>query len=488
MNEVRTRFAPSPTGYLHIGGLRTALYTYLIARKNHGKFILRIEDTDQDRFVEGAVELIYHTLKLVGIKHDEGPDIGGPYGPYVQSERKPIYQKYARQLVELGGAYYCFCTEERLNSLRETAGHHGTFRYDGHCRNLSREEVERRLQAGEPYVIRQKVPKTGTTTFQDELFGTITVENSTLDDGILLKSNGMPTYNLANVVDDHLMKINPVVRGSEYLSSTPKYNLLYETFGWEIPKYIHLSPVMREPGKKLSKRDGDASFEDFYKQGFLKEAILNYVALLGWSPDDNREFFTLKELEEAFDTGGLSKSPAIFDINKLRWMNGEYVRKQDPEEFHAMALPCYKKAGLPGNMDLRRVSSLVQSRTEVLNEIPAMVSFLAELPEYDVTLFIHKRSKTTVENSRENLAKAIQVLDKLPDWTEENIQQALNELIASLEVKNSLVFWPVRIAASGQKVTPGGAVEILGLLGKQESMRRLQIGLEKLKAAGGRPE
>ena len=484
MNEIRTRFAPSPTGYLHIGGLRTALYTYLIARKNHGKFLLRIEDTDQDRFVEGAVEVIYNTLKLVGIDHDEGPDISGPYGPYIQSERKPIYLEYAKKLVDLGGAYYCFCTEERLKRLREEAEkQHDTFRYDGHCRDLSKEEAERRLQAGEPYVIRQKVPYTGTTTFHDELFGAITVENSTLDDGILLKSDGLPTYNFANVVDDHLMKINPVVRGSEYLSSTPKYNLLYESFGWEIPKYIHLSPVMKEPGKKLSKRDGDASFEDFYSKGFLKDAILNYVALLGWSPGDDREFFTLDELKKAFDIKGLSKSPAIFDINKLRWMNGEYIKKLSLEEFHEMALPYYQKAGLPEGMDLMRLSSLVQGRTEVLSEIPGTVDFLAALPDYEAGLFIHKKSKTTLENSFENLGKAISVLNGLTDWTEEEIQRVLNDLIVALGVKNSLVFWPVRIAASGKLVTPGGAVEILGLLGKEESMRRLGIGLEKLKTA-----
>jgi glutamyl-tRNA synthetase len=484
MSEIRTRFAPSPTGYLHIGGLRTALYTYLIARKNNGKFLLRIEDTDQDRFVEGATEVIYKTLKLVGLEHDEGPDIGGPYGPYIQSERKPIYLEYARKLVELGGAYYCFCTKERLDHLREEAEkNHETFRYDGHCRDLSKEEVERRLQAGEPYVIRQKVPYTGTTSFHDELFGTITVENSTLEDGVLLKSDGLPTYNFANVIDDHLMKINPVVRGSEYLSSAPKYNLLYESYGWEIPQYIHLSPVMKEPGKKLSKRDGDASFEDFYNKGYLKEAIVNYVALLGWSPGDDREFFTLKELGEAFDIKGLSKSPAIFDVNKLRWMNSEYIKRLSLEEFHEMALPYYKEAGLPEGMNFMRISSLVQGRTEVLNEIPATIDFLAELPEYETELFIHKKSKTTLENSFENLAKAIEVLNGVEDWTEENIQNVLNDLIASLEVKNSLVFWPVRIAASGKLVTPGGAVEILGLLGKEESMRRLQIGTEKLKVA-----
>ena len=483
MNEIRTRFAPSPTGYLHIGGLRTALYTYLIAKKNKGKFLLRIEDTDQDRFVEGAIEVIYNTLKLVGLQHDEGPDIGGPYGPYIQTERKPIYLKYAKELVDKGGAYYCFCTKERLDTIRDEGALNKTaFGYDGHCRELTREEVEEKLNAGIPYVIRQKTPKTGTTSFHDELFGTITVENNTLEDGILLKSDGLPTYNLANVIDDHLMKINPVVRGSEYLSSTPKYNLIYEAFGWEIPQYIHLSPVMKEPGKKLSKRDGDASFDDFYSKGYLKEAILNYVALLGWSPDDNTEFFTLEELEQVFDVKGLSKSPAIFDVNKLRWMNGEYINKLSPEAFHEKALPYYKEAGLPEGMDLMRISSLIQGRTDVLNEIPEKVAFLSVLPEYEEALFVHKKSKTTLENAYENLKLAIETLTEVDRWDEETIHRVLFDLIGQLDVKSSLVLWPVRIAASGKLVTPGGAIEILALLGKEESMRRLQIGLAMLKS------
>ncbi|NLA84155.1 MAG: glutamate--tRNA ligase, partial [Clostridiales bacterium] len=357
--------------------------------------------------------------------------------------------------------------------------------YDGHCRNLSQEEVEEKLRAGVPYVVRQKVPYGGTTSFHDELFGTITVENHTLEDGILLKSDGLPTYNFANVIDDHLMKINIVVRGSEYLSSTPKYNLIYEAFGWEIPKYIHLSPVMKEPGKKLSKRDGDASFEDFYNKGYLKEAIINYVALLGWSPGGDNEFFTLKELEQAFDIKGLSKSPAIFDVNKLRWMNSEYIRKLSLEEFNDMAVPYYKEAGLPDEMNLMRISSLIQIRIDVLNEIPEKVAFLKELPEYDIQLFVHKKSKTNLENSLENLTKAVDVLEDIPEeeWSEDKIKQVLSDLINRLGVKNSQVFWPVRIAASGTLVTPGGAIEILGLLGKEESLRRLHMGLEKLKSA-----
>lgn len=490
MSDVRTRFAPSPTGYLHIGGLRTALYTYLIAKRNNGKFLLRIEDTDQGRFVEGAIEVIYKTLKLVGLEHDEGPDIGGPYGPYVQSERKPIYLKYAKELIEKKGAYYCFCTKERLDSLREAAEKDkSTFRYDGHCRDLTQEEVDRRLQAGEQYVIRQRVPISGSTSFNDELFGTITVDNSELDDGILLKSDGLPTYNFANVVDDHLMKINPVVRGSEYLSSTPKYNLVYESFGWEIPQYIHLSPVMKEAGKKLSKRDGDASFEDFYNKGYLKDAIVNYVTLLGWSPRDDREFFTIQELIEVFDIKGLSKSPAIFDVNKLRWMNGEYIKRMSLEEFHELALPYYNELGkhngtrLPEDMDLMRISILVHTRTEVLSEIPDMIDFLASLPLYEIHMFIHKKSKTTVENSYENLVKAMEVLDQLEDWTGEKIHQVLFELIEALGVKNSLVLWPVRTAVSGKSVTPGGAIEILDLLGKRESLRRIKIGVDMLENA-----
>lgn len=485
MNEVRTRFAPSPTGYLHIGGLRTALYTYLIARKNNGKFLLRIEDTDQERFVEGATEVIYKTLKLVGLEHDEGPDIGGPYGPYIQSQRKPIYREYADKLVELGGAYYCFCTKERLDTLREEAEKNKeTFRYDGHCRNLSAEEVAARIAAGENFVVRQKIPQGGTVSFNDELFGTITVENSTLDDGVLLKSDGLPTYNFANVVDDHLMKINPVVRGSEYLSSTPKYNLIYEAFGWEIPKYIHLSPVMKEPGKKLSKRDGDASFDDFYNKGYLKEAIVNYVALLGWSPGDDREFFTIEELKEAFDIKGLSKSPAIFDINKLRWMNTEYIRRKSLDEFHQLALPYYEEMNLK-DMDLLKISQLIQPRIEVLNEIPDHIHFLLELPDYGTDLYIHKKSKTNIENSYENLQRATEVLENLEDWSEEGLHNALFGLVEQLGVKNSLVLWPVRIAVSGKVVTPGGAIEILYLLGKEESLRRIRIGIEKLRAAMG---
>ncbi|NLX71263.1 MAG: glutamate--tRNA ligase [Clostridiales bacterium] len=479
--KVRTRFAPSPTGYMHIGNLRTALYTYLIARSQGGQFILRIEDTDQERYVEGAVDVIYKTLKMVGLDYDEGPDIGGPYGPYVQSQRKQIYQEYAQKLVELGGAYYCFCPKERLDALREECQRKKIpFKYDGHCRNLSDGEIEKRLKNGEKYVIRQRIPSTGTITFHDEVFGTITVENSTLDEGVLLKSDGLPTYNFANVVDDYLMRITHVVRGSEYLSSTPKYNHLYNAFGWDIPTYIHLPPVMREAGKKLSKRDGDASFEDFYNKGYLVEAIVNYVALLGWSPGDDREFFTLDELKSVFSISGLNKSPAIFDVNKLRWMNGEYIRKKTVEEFNQLALPYYEKSVKTDSIDYMKLSSLLQTRIEVLNDIPDNIDFIDELPEYDIKMYIHKKMKTNLENSLENLKKSYEVLKELEEWNEDTIKETLMELVQRLGVKNGQVLWPIRTAVSGKQFTPGGAIELLDLLGKDESLRRIEIGIEKL--------
>ncbi|MDN5276251.1 MAG: glutamyl-tRNA synthetase [Clostridiales bacterium] len=485
MSEVRTRFAPSPTGYMHIGNLRTALYAYLIAKSQGGKFILRIEDTDQERFVEGAIDVIYKTLKIVGLDYDEGPDIGGPYGPYIQSQRKEIYQQYAKKLVEMGGAYYCFCSKERLEALREECQKRGIpFKYDGHCKNLTREEVEQRIRNGEKYVIRQRIPSTGTTSFHDEVFGTITVENSTLDEGVLIKSDGMPTYNFANVIDDSLMRITHVVRGSEYLSSTPKYNLLYQAFGWEIPTYIHLPPVMKEAGKKLSKREGDASFEDFYNKGYLVEAIINYIALLGWSPGTDREFFTLEELKEHFSIEGLNKSPAIFDVNKLRWMNGEYIRKKSLEEFYQLALPYYKKAIKRQDIDLMKLSRLLQTRIEILSDIIENVDFIDELPDYDVQMFVHKKMKTNLENSLEHLKESYEVLEKLDNWNEEEIHRVLMELIQQLGVKNGQVLWPIRTAISGKQYTPGGAIELLDLLGKEESLRRIKIGIEKLEKAG----
>ncbi len=481
MKEVRTRFAPSPTGYMHIGNLRTALYTYLIAKNAGGKFILRIEDTDQKRYVEGAVDVIYKTLELVGLQHDEGPDIGGPYGPYVQSERKDIYKKYAEQLVELGGAYYCFCTKERLDKLREEAEKNNTaFKYDGHCKGLTKEEVEAKLAAGEPYVIRQRIPETGQTTFVDAVYGTITVDNEELDEGVLLKSDGLPTYNFANVIDDNLMKITYVVRGSEYLSSTPKYNLIYESFGWEIPTYVHLPLIMKEGGKKLSKREGDASFEDFYEKGYLPEAIINYIALLGWSPGTEQEFFTLEELVENFNIKGLNKSPAVFDVNKLRWMNGEYIRKKSVEEFHALAMPYYSKYISSKNVNLRLLSKLLHTRVEALEDIEGHVDFIDKLPDYDIDLFIHKKMKTTHENSLENLKKAHEVLSELEEWNEETVHKVLFDTIKEMGIKNGQMLWPIRTALSGKPASPGGGTDLLILLGKEESLKRIEIGIEKL--------
>lgn len=481
--EVRTRYAPSPTGYMHIGNLRTALYEYLIAKSNNGKFILRIEDTDQERYVEGAVDLIYRTLKLVGLKHDEGPDIGGEYGPYVQSQRKDTYMPYAKKLVEQGDAYYCFCTKERLAKLREEQEAAGmTCRYDRHCLSLSKEEVERKLAAGEPFVIRQKMPQSGVTTFEDAVYGTITVDNSELEDQILIKSDGLPTYNFANVIDDHLMRITHVVRGSEYLSSTPKYNLLYKAFGWEIPTYVHLPLITKTDGAKISKRAGDASFEDLMEMGYLPEAIVNYVALLGWSPGTNQEIFSLQELEKVFNIDGISKSPAAFDFAKLNWFNGEYIRKLSLEEFNNLAKPYYEKAIANKNVDYMKISKLLQVRTEVLKTIPETVDFIDALPDYDKELYVHKKSKTNLENSLESLKAAVPVLEAIEDWNEQTIHDELLKLVEKMGIKNSQMLWPIRIAISGKLVTPGGAIEIADILGKEETIRRIKIGIEKLSA------
>ncbi len=481
--EVRTRFAPSPTGYMHIGNLRTALYAYLIAKSKGGKFILRIEDTDQERYVDGAVDVIYKTMKDTGLIHDEGPDIGGDYGPYIQSERRSIYKEYAEKLVETGHAYYCFCTKERLEELRQrqTVMKVPT-KYDGHCSKLSKEEIEANLKAGIPYVIRQKVPQYGKTTFHDEVFGDITVENAILDDNVLLKADGLPTYNFANVIDDHLMHITHIIRGSEYLSSTPKYNLLYEAFGWEIPKYIHVSPVMKDNGKKLSKREGDASYEDFINKGYLKEAIVNYIALLGWAPGDEREKFTLAELVDAFDIKGISKSPAIFDEKKLAWLNGEYIRELTPEKFHEDALPYYKGVITNPEIDLKAVSELLQPRCERLSDIPEQVDFFDKLPEYDRELYTHKKMKTNPENSLEALKEVLPVLEGIDDWTKENIHDRLIELVQKLELKNGRILWPVRVAVSGKAFTPGGGVELAAILGKKETIERIKKGIELLEA------
>ena len=476
--EVRTRFAPSPTGYMHIGNLRTALYTWLIARHNKGKFLLRIEDTDQGRLVEGAVDVIYRTLEQCGLDHDEGPDVGGPVGPYVQTERRPFYGKYAELLIERGHAYRCFC--EKTESEEDS----GEFdRAADPCRALSREEADRRAAAGEPFVIRQRIPEEGTTTFHDEIFGDITVENSTLDDQVLMKRDGLPTYNFANVIDDHLMGITHVVRGSEYLSSAPKYNLLYQGFGWDIPKYVHCSPVMRDAHNKMSKRKGDPSFEDLIAQGYLTEAVLNYVALLGWSPrgeQAEQEIFSLDELKEAFEMSGISKSPAIFDIEKLRYFNSEYIRRMSPEAFAKVAEPYIRQAVTDERYDAAAIASLLQQRTEVLTDIPEKLDFFDTLPEYDSELFIHKKSKSDLASSKEMLEAVIGRFEALEVWDDEHILDVMVRLAEEKGVKNAKVMWPVRIAAAGKAVTPGGAVEICRILGKDETLRRLTIGLEKL--------
>lgn len=479
--EVRTRFAPSPTGYMHVGNLRTALYAYLIAKKNGGKFILRIEDTDQERYVEGAVDIIYNTLKETGLVHDEGPDIGGPVGPYIQSERRTLYRQYAEELVKKGAAYYCFCDKERLDELRKIHdASHVPHKYDGHCSRLSKEEIAERLEAGIPYVIRQKIPEEGETAFHDEVFGEIITPNSTLDDNILLKSDGLPTYNFANVIDDHLMGITHVVRGTEYLSSTPKYNLLYDAFGWEPPVYIHCPPVMKDSTQKLSKRNGDASYGDLIAKGYLKDAVLNYIALLGWSPGGEREKFSLSEMVEAFDIKGISKSPAIFDILKLNWLNGEYIRALSPEEFYEQALPFIKKGIKKDGINLRAVAALLQQRTEKLSDIPEMVDFFDALPDYSSELYISKKMKTDTINSLETLKELLPVISGIEDFTFDNIHSALFGFIEKKGVKNGLVLWPVRVAVSGKQFTPGGGIEIAAILGKDETVNRIKRGIEKL--------
>ncbi len=478
---IRTRYAPSPTGYMHIGNLRTALYEYLIAKSNNGQFILRIEDTDQERYVEGAVDVIYKTLKLVGMQHDEGPDVGGNYGPYVQSERKNTYMPYARQLVDKGEACYCFCSKERLGELKEKCEAEGiAYKYDRHCASLSKEEIEKKLAGNEPFVIRQLMPQEGTTSFEDVVYGTITVDNSVLEDQILIKSDGLPTYNFANVVDDHLMEITHVVRGSEYLSSAPKYNLLYKAFGWDIPVYVHLPLITKPDGSKISKRTGDASFEDLLAKGYLVEAVVNYIVLLGWSPSTNQEMFTVKELEEVFRVDGISKSSAIFDFSKLNWFNGEYIRKMTLDQFHEVAKPYYAGAIKSEAIDLKKVSKILQARTEVLTEIPGKIDFIDTLPEYSPVMYVHKKMKTTEENSLESLKAAVPVLEGISDWNEQTVHDSLIELVQKLGIKNSQMFWPVRTAITGKDVTPGGAIEIADILGKEETLKRIAIGIEKL--------
>ena len=483
-HKVRTRFAPSPTGIMHVGNLRTALFEYLIAKSGGGEFVLRIEDTDRERYVEGAVEVIYRTLETVGLKHDEGPDVGGNYGPYVQSERKELYRKYAEQLLREGKAYRCFCTKERLETLRgENAEKIG---YDRHCRNLPPEEVERLLNAGTPCVIRQKMPTEGSTTFEDAVYGPITIENKELEDQILLKSDGYPTYNFANVIDDHLMEITHVVRGSEYLSSTPKYNLLYEAFGWEVPVYVHLPLIMgKNPDgtvSKLSKRHGSTSFQDLVDEGYLPRAIVNYIALLGWCPKDNRELFTLGELAENFSIDGISKSPSVFDYDKLLWFNGEVIRAMQTDEFLGLAMPYFRQVFPQGEHRWDVLAGVLQPRVTKFRDIPGMIGFLKELPNYPAELFVNKKSKTNLENSADMLRAAIGELEGLSDWSPEALHELLMGLAQKLGVKNGTLLWPVRIAAAGIKVTPGGAIEILCFLGRDEALRRLRKGLERLNA------
>ena len=469
---------------MHVGNLRTALYTYLIAKHEGGDFILRIEDTDQERHVEGAEGIIYRTLEKTGLIHDEGPDKDGGYGPYVQSERQKagIYMEYAKKLVEKGEAYYCFCTQERLNSLKKTVNGEEIMVYDKHCLHLSKEEVEANLKAGMPFVIRQNNPKEGTTTFHDEIYGDITVDNAELDDMVLIKSDGFPTYNFANVVDDHLMKITHVVRGNEYLSSSPKYNRLYDAFGWEVPVYVHCPTITNEEHKKLSKRSGHSSFEDLLEQGFLTEAIVNFVALLGWSPANNQEFFTLEELVKEFDYHNMSKSPAVFDMTKLRWMNGEYIKKMDDEKFFELAKP-YLEAAIKKPLDLKKIAGMVKTRIETLCDIADQVDFFEEMPEYSADMYIHKKMKTTKENSLETLKEVLPILEAQDDFSNDALFEALSKYVADKGVKTGFVMWPIRTAVSGKQMTPAGATEIMEIIGKEESLTRIRKGIELLENA-----
>ena len=483
MEKVRTRYAPSPTGRMHVGNLRTALYEFLIARHAGGDFILRIEDTDQGRIYEGATDIIYHTLKETGLTHDEGPDKDGGYGPYVQSERQAsgIYMQYAKELVERGEAYYCFCDKERLDSLRTAVGEDGKeiHVYDKHCLGLSPEEVQANLDAGKPFVIRQNNPTEGTTTFHDEIYGDITVDNSELDDMILIKSDGFPTYNFANVVDDHLMKITHVVRGNEYLSSAPKYNRLYDAFGWQVPVYVHCPLITDENHKKLSKRSGHSSFEDLLEQGFLSEAVVNFVALLGWSPEDNQEIMSLSELIAKFDYTHISKSPAVFDYQKLKWMNSEYIKKMDDAAYLEKALPFVKEA-VKRDVDLEKIAMMLKTRIEVFTEIPEKAAFFQEVPEYDISIYAHKKMKTTEESSLATLKELLPVLEAQEDYTNDALYACMTAFAAEKEVKSGAVLWPVRTALSGLQMTPGGATELMEVLGKEESLARIRAAIEKL--------
>ena len=481
--KVRTRYAPSPTGRMHVGNLRTALYAYLIAKHEGGDFLLRIEDTDQERYVEGAVEIIYRTLEKTGLIHDEGPDKDGGVGPYVQSERQAsgIYLEYAKKLIEKGEAYYCFCTQERLDSLKKNVNGEEIMAYDKHCLNLSKEEIEEKLAAGVPYVIRQNNPTEGTTTFHDEIYGDITVNNDELDDMVLIKSDGYPTYNFANVVDDHLMGITHVVRGNEYLSSSPKYNRLYDAFGWEVPVYVHCPLITNEEHKKLSKRSGHSSYEDLIDQGFISEAVVNYVALLGWSPEDNREIFSLDEMVKEFDYRRMSKSPAVFDMTKLRWMNGEYIKAMDFDRFYKLAEP-YLKEVIKKDLDLKKIANMVKTRIEVFPEIRDHIDFFEELPEYDIAMYTHKKMKTNAETSLKVLKDVLPILEAQEDFSNDALFAALSAYVSETGVKTGFVMWPVRTAVSGKQMTPAGATEIMEVLGKEESLKRIRKGIEMLEA------
>ncbi len=478
MKKVRTRFAPSPTGYMHIGNLRTALYAYLIARKNGGDFLLRIEDTDQEREIEGAVEVIYKTMAETGLHYDEGPDKGGDFGPYIQSERRDLYKKYAHELVELGGAYYCFCTKERLDEMKDVQeASKMPQKYDGKCSRLSSEEIKANLDSGIPYVVRQKIPREGNTDFDDMIFGTISTPNESLDDNVLLKTDGLPTYNFANVIDDYLMEISHVVRGTEYLSSSPKYNLIYNAFGWDVPKYVHCPPVMKDESNKLSKRNGDASYEDLLSKGYLKDAVLNYIALLGWSPKGEQEKFTLKELEEIFEIDGISKSPSIFDPKKLDWLNGEYIRALSEDEFYSHAEPYLENVT---KVDKKEVAKLLQKRCDKFSDITEQVDFFDELPSYDTELFVHKKMKTDRENSLEALGEILPVIKAIENFSFDNLHDELIALATKLELKNGRILWPLRVAVSGKAFTPGGGVELAFILGKDETIKRIETAISLL--------
>lgn len=477
MEKVRTRFAPSPTGYLHIGGLRTALYGYLYAKRYGGEFVLRIEDTDTARYVDGSVEIIYNTMRDSGIMYDEGPDVGGNYGPYVQSERKSIYTEYAQKLVELGGAYYCFCSPDRIASLKDDAGN---VRYDKHCLKLSKEEIAQKIANGEPYVIRQNVPLEGTGTYHDLVYGDISVDYKDIEDGILIKSDGMPTYNFANVVDDHLMGITHVIRGTEYLSSTPKYNLMYDAFGWDRPVYIHLPPIMKDAQHKLSKRNGDASYEDFVNKGYVKEAIVNYIALLGWSPKTNVEKMSLKELSESFSLEGINKSPSIFDETKMKWLSGEYIKEMSIEQFKSLALPFLKQSKAYGKYDEDKLLALAKGRVQIFSEIADKINFLEEFGDYDIALFENQKQKASIELAKQILPQIKDTLKEIADWSNSELFAKLVELSAKLEIKKQALLWITRIAITGKESTAGGATEVADILGKEETLRRIDLSMKLL--------